>query len=74
MTEYGTPDSDPSTYQFLLELVGERPVDYVMHHQRVPDGARPCQRPGSLTVAAVLTNGVVVRAIQLKPGEKPKQG
>jgi hypothetical protein len=68
--EYGTPDTDPAAYQYLLTLalpMGE--IKYILHHQRKPLDAKHCQNPGSLRVQAVFVNNRVLTIIQLRNGE-----
>ena len=67
MEEYGTPDSDKTAYMVLLAYVEGMDVKYILHHQRMPIDARPCQLPQSLKVQAVLGNGKVVTCQQAAP-------
>ena len=70
MLEYGLPDSDSAPLDTLKAwLVDNNQVAvYIMHHQRVPIDARPCQLPTSLRVQAVLDDGRVVTAFQPQLG------
>ncbi len=71
MKEYGQPDEDTAPYSRLLDHIAERyptlSIQYVLHNQRVPIDARPCQLPLSLRVQAVLSNGQIITAFQAKP-------
>jgi hypothetical protein len=66
MTEYGTPDSDTAPLDTLKAwlLANSQEAVYIMHYQRVPIDARPCQLPTSLKVQAVLEDGRTVTAFQ----------
>jgi len=63
---YGTPDPDETAVKHLLSLY-PNPL-YVLHNQRVPINARPCQQPGSLTVTAVLPDNKTVSVVQTSKG------
>lgn len=69
---YGSPDADTSTYDLLMEAVQGKEVLRILHHQRKPIDARPCQLPDSLMVQAVLIDGTVITARQAKKGAIPR--
>ena len=71
--EYGHLDADITAYNFLLDQIaslGE--VSYIVHHQRKPPNAKPCQKPNSLLVQAVMRDGSVISVTQPGVGREPR--
>ena len=72
MKVYGEPDpTDNQTEDFVRAKVAKLDVSYLILHPRKPVNARLCQRPQSILVQAVLSDGRVITARQDAPGLKP---